>query len=145
MAHEIEGAMSDDPELAALRERRRRQLIRAAPTPAVEGAGPVRLDDNSFDADLRRPGVLLVDLWAAWCGPCIRMGPMVEALARDYLGKARIAKVTVDESPYTAARYGVTSIPTFLVFRDGKLVDELVGAMPRPALESRLQRWLQAA
>ena len=120
-----------------------RELTGADSVPGA--AGPVRLDDDSFDAELRKPGLLLVDLWAAWCGPCIRMGPIIEGLARDYQGKARVAKLNVDESPYTAAKYGVTSIPTFLIFRDGKLVDELVGSMPRQMLESRLRQWIQAA
>ncbi len=136
--------MADDPELAQLREKRAQELIRSAP-PAGAEAGPIRLDDDSFDAEVGKPGVLLVDLWAAWCGPCIRMGPVVEAIARDYLGRIRVAKLNVDESPYIAARFGVTSIPTFLVFRDGELVEGIIGAMPRETLESRLERWLQAA
>ena len=135
--------MTEDTEVVELRQRRMRELMGADPGPGA--AGPIRLDDDSFDAELRKPGLLLVDLWAAWCGPCIRMGPVIEGLARDYHGQARVAKLNVDESPYTAARYGVTSIPTFLIFRDGKPVDELIGAMPRQALESRLQHWLQAA
>jgi len=134
--------MADDPELEQLREKRAQEVLRSA---ASTGAGPIRLDDDSFDAEVRKPGFLLVDLWAAWCGPCIRMGPVIEAIARDYLGRIRVAKLNVDESPYTAARFGVTSIPTFLVFRDGELVDGIIGAMPREALETRLQRWLQAA
>lgn len=121
------------------------ELAQATETSAAEDAGPMRLDDDSFAAELRKPGVLLVDLWAAWCGPCIRMGPAVDALARDYRGKARVAKLNVDESPYTPAAYGVTAIPNFLIFRDGKLVDQVIGAMSREALESRLKRWLQAA
>ena len=138
--------MSDDPELVRVREKRLQELMRATTsTVAVEDAGPLRLDDDSFEGELRKRGVLLVDLWAVWCGPCIRMGPVIDALARDYDGKLRVAKLNVDENPYTAARFGVTSIPTFLVFRDGKLVEEIVGAMPRQDLESRLQRWIHAA
>lgn len=137
--------MSDDPELVQLRRKRLDELTRRATSPSLaQGDGPIRLDDDSFEAEIGKPGVLLVDLWAAWCGPCIRMGPVIEALARDYRGRVRVAKLNVDESPYTSARFGVTSIPTFLIFRDGKLVEELVGAMPRQAVESRLRQWLEA-
>ena len=135
--------MKEDMELVELRQRRIRELMGADPGPGA--AGPIRIDDDAFEVELRKPGVLFVDLWAAWCGPCIQMGPVIDALARDYRGRVRVAKLNVDESPYTPARYGVTSIPTFLIFRDGKLVDELVGSMPRQMLESRLRQWIQAA
>ncbi len=110
---------------------------RAAPKPAK----PVHLTDATFDAEVGKPGVTLVDFWAAWCGPCLRIAPMIEQLAVDYAGKVRVAKLNVDENPATAGKFGVQSIPTLLVFKDGELVDAVIGAVPRSELERVLKKW----
>ena len=92
--------------------------------------------DESFRQDvLEASGPVLVDFWAEWCGPCKAVGPILDELARDYAGKLTVAKVDIDENPVTPNEYAVRGIPTMLLFRDGKLLDQKVGAMPKSALK----------
>jgi len=102
---------------------------------------PVHLTDANFDSETALGGVALVDLWAAWCGPCLRIAPVIEQLAADYAGKIRVYKLNIDENPLTPGRFGVQSIPTLMIFKDGKLVDGIIGAVPRQEIERVLQRW----
>ena len=91
--------------------------------------------DESFRQDvLEAPGPVLVDFWAEWCGPCKAVAPILDELAKDYAGKLTIAKMDIDENPMTPNEYAVRGIPTMLLFRDGKLLDQKVGAMPKGAL-----------
>lgn len=88
---------------------------------------------------------VLVDFWAEWCGPCKMIAPAIEELASEFEGKAKIAKVNVDEEPSLAGEYGVRSIPTLLFFRDGKVAEQLVGAAPKQALADKLNNLLAVA
>ena len=95
--------------------------------------------DDSFKQDvLEAPGTVLVDFWAEWCGPCRMVGPILDELAKEYDGKLTVAKVNIDDNPMTPNEYSVRGIPTMLLFRDGKLVDTKVGAMPK----GQLKDWL---
>ncbi len=138
---------TDDPELEAIRARRLQELMNPTPSSAATPAAaapigkPVLLTDANFDSETRKPGVILVDFWASWCGPCLRVAPTLEAIARDQAGKMRLGKLNVDENPKTSMRFQVMSIPTMLLFKDGKLVDGMVGAMPRPQIEALLKKW----
>lgn len=117
---------------------------RPEPPPArsTEGAGqPVVLTDATFDGVVRNSRQpVLVDFWAAWCGPCKMIAPAVAQLAREFAGRAVVAKLNVDENPQTAGRFGIMSIPTLLIFRNGKVVDQIVGAQPIDVLRQRLAR-----
>jgi thioredoxin 1 len=85
---------------------------------------------------------VLVDFWAVWCGPCKMIAPHVEAVASEYEGRARVLKVNVDEEPDIAQKYGIMSIPTLLFFKDGKVVDQVVGAVPKSTITGKLESLL---
>ena len=100
---------------------------------------PVTVTDRSFNEEVGSyPGAVMVDCWAPWCGPCRMVTPILEQLASEYAGKAKIAKLNVDENPRIASQYAIRSIPTLLLFKDGKLVDRLVGALPKAEIERHL-------
>jgi thioredoxin 1 len=99
----------------------------------------LELNDSNFDEAIKSDKPVLVDFWAEWCGPCKMIGPVVEELAGDYEGKAVIAKLNVDENPQVTARFGVRSIPTLLVFKNGQVVDKQVGAVPKSVLAQKIQ------
>jgi thioredoxin len=102
---------------------------------------PVTVTDSNFDETiLRSPLPVLLDFWAAWCGPCRMIAPMMEELAADYAGRVRVGKLNIDENPRTASRYGVRGIPTLLVFKDGREVDCIVGVQAKRDLMRRLDQ-----
>jgi len=103
---------------------------------------PVDLTDVTFKEAIQNHSLVVVDCWAPWCGPCRFLSPIIEEIARDYAGKIFFGKLNVDENPKVAMRYGIMSIPTLLVFKNGRLVDQIIGAMPRRMLEPRITRYL---
>ncbi|OLC15263.1 MAG: thioredoxin [Candidatus Rokubacteria bacterium 13_1_40CM_69_27] len=99
----------------------------------------VHLTEQNFDEALAaNQGLMMVDFWAEWCGPCRAIAPVLEELARASAGRVTLAKVNVDENPGLAARHGVRSIPTILFVKDGKVVDQVIGAVPRTQLQKKL-------
>jgi thioredoxin 2 len=106
-------------------------------------AHPLILTDRNFAEEVENsPLPVLIDFWAAWCGPCRMIAPVIEQLAKELSGKARVGKLDVDANQMTAARFRVQSIPTLLIFKDGREVDRIVGAQSREALLRRLQPFL---
>ena len=106
---------------------------------------PLHVTDATFARDvLNAPLPVMVDFWAEWCGPCRMIAPALEKLAREYAGRARIAKLNVDENPRTQAQYQVQGIPTLLLVKNGKIVDRIVGALPEAQLRMQVERLLKA-
>jgi thioredoxin 1 len=102
------------------------------------------VSDTSFEGDILKSTVpVLVDFWAPWCGPCRTVAPIVDELANQYAGKIKVAKVNVDESQQVAFQYQVTSIPTFILFKDGRVADRVLGALPRSEFVKFIDRNLQ--
>lgn len=103
-------------------------------------AEPIHFTDDNFQAEvLNSDQPVLVDFWAAWCGPCRMIAPLIEELARDYDGKAKIGKLDVDNNQRVAMQYGIRSIPSLLIFKGGKVVDQIIGAVPKTHISSKLE------
>ncbi len=119
----------------------------SAPPPRAgqtDGA-PLKVSDATFAREvLSAPLPVMVDFWAEWCGPCRMIAPTLERLAKEYSGRARIAKLNVDENPRTAAQYQVQGIPTLLLVKNGKVIDRIVGALPEAQLRAQMERLLKA-
>jgi len=105
-----------------------------------QDATPVVITDQTFEREVLQAGrPVMVDCWAPWCGPCRMVGPIMDQLAAESAGRYRIAKLNVDDNPQTSARFNIASIPTMLIFKDGKLIDRIIGAQPKQAIAERLQ------
>ena len=104
---------------------------------------PVELSETNFDQEVLKATLpVLVDFWAVWCGPCKMIAPIVDELSVEYDGKLKIGKVDVDNHQQIAMQYGIRSIPTLLVFKDGKVVEQIVGAAPKKSLVEKLSKHL---
>ena len=102
-------------------------------------ADPIVLTDDNFPLEvLQSDQPVLVDFWAAWCGPCRMVSPIVEELVGEYEGRAKVCKLDVDAAQKTAQEYGIRSIPTLLIFREGKVADQVIGAVPKSQIKAKL-------
>lgn len=100
----------------------------------------LHLTDTNFKKEVLESGLpAVVDFWAAWCGPCKAIAPIVEELAREYSGKVKMGKVNVDENPKTATHYGIMSIPTLVFFKNGKVMDQVAGGLTKAELKKRIE------
>jgi len=134
--------MEDDEEIKRIEQAKMKEMKRKT-TQREEKAyfdKPIIVTDATFKDTVKNYAVVVVDCWASWCGPCQMIGPIVEELARDHCGKILFGKLNVDENIEVTTEYQIMSIPTLLVFKNGKLIDRIVGAMPKPMLEQRITR-----
>jgi len=109
----------------------------------AEGKNLINVTDDSFQKDVLESEIpAFVDFWASWCGPCRMIGPVFEELSNEYTGKVKFAKINVDENPKTPSNYGVRGIPTLIMFKGGKAVDQIVGAVPKSQLDGAIKKVL---
>lgn len=133
-------AMND---LEAIREKKRQESLKKLKTGDKKMESKIEVTDMTFDQDvLKRSNdvPVVVDFWAPWCGPCRMIGPVLEKLASDYDGKFILAKLNVDENQRVASKFGIRSIPSVKMFKDGKVIDEFVGAIPAQAIVGWLEQ-----
>jgi thioredoxin 1 len=138
--------MSSDDELEAIKQRKMAELQKAAAAKAMMSAltEPVVLTDSNFKIEIAKYPIMFVDFWAPWCGPCRMVSPIIEQLAREYSGKVAFGKVNVDENQIISASFGIQSIPTMMMFKNGKAVDVMVGALPKAQIEMKLKQQLSS-
>jgi thioredoxin 1 len=103
---------------------------------------PVIVTDATIDSAVSQYPVFILDCWAEWCGPCRMIGPIIEELAREMKGKVVFGKLNVDQNMQTANKHRISAIPTLMIFKEGKLINKLVGAYPKPALVAKIQKFL---
>ncbi len=135
----------EDKELERIRRAKLQEMMKkskASEKEAIVLNKPIKVTDATFEEMIQNHSLVVVDCWAPWCGPCQMVAPVIEELARDYAGKILFGKLNVDENQAVSMKYQIMSIPTLLVFKNGKLVDRIVGAMPRQMLEPRIARYL---
>jgi thioredoxin 1 len=109
----------------------------------MAGLGILEVSDATFDQEvLRSEQPVLVDFWAVWCGPCKAIAPIVDSVAAQYAGKLKVAKVNVDQNSATPSRYGIRGIPALLLFKGGKVTDQVVGFVPQDVIEQKIKRLL---
>lgn len=105
---------------------------------------PIAIDDSNFEKEVLKAKMpVLVDFWAAWCGPCRMVAPIIDELAKEYEGKIVFGKVDVDQNPKIASKYGIMGIPTLIIFKDGKPVSQMVGSKPKSELKRSLSSVLE--
>jgi thioredoxin 1 len=132
-----------DPELERIREEKLKRLRESMSEEEKSGgwpSGPVEVTDSSFDDFVNQYKLAVIDCWAPWCGPCKMIAPIVEELAQEYQGEIVFGKLNTDENQAISMRFHVMSIPTLLVFKDGELADQIVGAMPKAMLETEIKK-----
>jgi len=134
---------NEEMEIQRIKEKKLVEMMQKAraqlETAAKNDGKPILLSDASFSSEISKYPLMVVDFWAAWCGPCRTVAPIIEQLAKEYAGRVAFGKLNVDENPLTSGEFEVQSIPTLLIFRNGEAVDGIVGAVPKYQIESRIK------
>src|SRR2546425_4303462 len=133
----------EDPELQSIKEKKLVEMMRRtrAQLQSAEkyDGKPIILSDATFSSEISKYPLMVVDFWAAWCGPCRTVAPIIEQLAKEYAGRVAFGKLNVDENPLTSGEFEVQSVPTLLIFRNGEAVDGIVWAVPKYQIETRIK------
>ena len=137
---------NEEMEIQRIKEKKLVEMMQKArgqlETAARNDGKPILLSDASFSSEISKYPLMVVDFWAAWCGPCRMVAPIIEQLAKEYSGRVAFGKLNVDENPLTSGEFEVQSIPTLLIFRNGEAVDGIVGAVPKYQIESKIKAHL---
>ena len=137
---------NEEMEIQRIKEKKLVEMMQKAraqlETAAKNDGKPILLSDASFSSEISKYPLMVVDFWAAWCGPCRTVAPIIEQLAKEYAGRVAFGKLNVDENPLTSGEFEVQSIPTLLIFRNGEAVDGIVGAVPKYQIESKIKAHL---
>jgi thioredoxin 1 len=136
--------LEEDKELEKIKRIKLEKIIRKAESGLAPDKAnkPIVVNGSNFEEVIKRKDLVAIDFWASWCAPCRMMAPIIDELAKDYVGKITFGKLNVDDNQEMALKYQIMSIPTILVFKNGKIVDRIVGAMPKKLLEQRLVKHL---
>jgi thioredoxin 1 len=134
---------NEDMEIRGIREKKLVEMMQRAraqlQTAAKNDGKPIILSDASFSSEISKHPLMLVDFWAVWCPPCRMVAPIIEQLAKEYVGRVAFGKLNVDENPLTSNEFEVQSIPTLLIFKNGEAVDGIIGAVPKHQIESKIE------
>ena len=132
-----------DVELEKLRQAKLREMMmKSKGSEEALINKPIEVTDATFNETVQNNPLVVIDCWAAWCGPCRMIAPIIEELARKYAGKVVFGKLDVDKNQAVSMQYQIMSIPTLMVFSHGKLLDKITGALPKPVIEARITRYL---
>jgi thioredoxin 1 len=132
-----------DEDLQQIRQRKLKELMAEKGADGVATNNkPMEVTDANFEETLKKHSLVVIDCWAPWCGPCQMVGPIIEALAEEHAGRILFGKLNVDDGPKTANKFGIMSIPTILIFKNGTLVDQQIGAMPKEVLSQAVAKHL---
>lgn len=131
-----------DIELEKIHAKKLQELTTKMKSKETSKNVPITLDDANFEETVKKYPLMLIDCWAAWCGPCRMIAPVVDELAREYAERLTVGKLNVDENPETTMSLGIISIPTLLIMKDGKEVDRIIGAVSKQFIQEKLQKYL---
>ncbi len=128
-----------DRNIDEIRENMLHKMMSENNTSEASSGKPMELTDNNFQQEINKADLMVVDFWAAWCGPCQFVSPIIEELAADYKGQVSFGKLNVDENPMVSQQFMIRSIPTIMFFKKGKMVDAQIGAVPKPMLAQKIE------
>jgi len=133
---------SESEEIERIKQKKMAEMMNKTNSDSSPKGEPVPVTDQDIDAFVAKNPKVVVDCWAPWCGPCRMLSPTIDALAKDMTGKVAFGKLNTDDNFRTSEKYRIASIPTLLFFKDGKLVDKMIGAAPRAMVEQQIKRAL---
>lgn len=135
----------EDEELRIINEKRMKKLQQIVNEKELlkNIKEPLNLDDSNFDPTINKYPLLLVDFWAPWCGPCRMMSPIIDQVGKEYIGKLVVGKVNVDENPHISGQFGISSIPTLILFKRGQVVNNIIGSVSKGRIDEMVRMHLE--
>jgi thioredoxin 1 len=135
----------EDEELRIINEKRMKKLQQIVNEKELlkNIKEPLNLDDSNFDQTINKYPLLLVDFWAPWCGPCRMMSPIIDQVGKEYIGKVVVGKVNVDENPNISAQFGISSIPTLILFKRGQAVNNIIGSVSKSRIDEMVRMHIE--